>query len=958
MFSLFSIRVFKKIMFKLIEKRQIDSLGVSAQSYAHTSFGSTHLHFESKNKEKVFMVAFRTVPSNSTGVAHILEHTALCGSKNYPVRDPFFMMLRRSINSFMNAFTSTDWTAYPFATQNDKDFKNLLDVYIDSAFYPNLDHLDFLQEGHRLEIDDAGNGAFKGVVFNEMKGAMSGATDQLWHGISKHLFRGTTYQNNSGGDPKEIVNLEHADLIKFHKTHYHPSNAIFFTYGDIDVIQIQDYLEEKVFSKHTPSNQKFIVEDVKKLSRPQLKSSKYQPSQGESDSLHVTSSWLLGHSFDSYNLLEKYLMINILIDNSSSPLRKFLEQYKLAKAPSPLLGIEPSNREIVFTAGFEGVKKANAQKAINALQKEITVIVKNGIKNSAIKNAIHQLELSKREVNGGGMPIGLQIFLSCINAAIHFKNPLDMLDLDKNINKLKKNISEPRYIEKLIKEHLIDNPHRIDFLLEPDDKFNFKLEKSLNKLAKKRAKTVSTEELNKIRHLSQQLEKRQSEFSDPESLPKVTKKDLPSKLNKKITKKSVNGIGVYKIASNNLNYLNYYFGFNKLSPADLPLVNPLAYLITHVGYGKKSAEQAQAYQARVCSGLDASAVMLKNKIVKNPFNLALSVSTKMLHENTRETIDLIYSTIKNAKFTDQERIKNLLQLYLLREEEYLNQSGHIMAMTAASASLNSYAWSQEKLHGISSLKDFKDLYASQNGFVKTLKKIKLLSNKISSQPQDIFRAGSNIESFNSLKKESISNLIKFNQKGGIITNKQMGWVINSQVCFNSLAFKGVPIDHTNAPYLSLIAAILRNGFLHTEIREKGGAYGAGAQHDANSETFKFFSYRDPCCTKTIETFHNSKQWLKNHAKKRHLDEAVLNVVSSIDKPLTPLGEAKSNFSENYTQRSARSKNAFRKNIINAKLKDVIEVGLEMFEGEYSLSAIGSERYLSEMENLGLSIKQF
>lgn len=945
-------------MFKLIEKRQIDSLGVNAQSYTHTVFGSTHLHFESKNKEKVFMVAFRTVPSNSSGVAHILEHTALCGSKNYPVRDPFFMMLRRSINSFMNAFTSTDWTAYPFATQNDKDFKNLLDVYVDSAFYPNLDHLDFLQEGHRLEIDDNGNGIFKGVVFNEMKGAMSGATDQLWHGISKHLFKGTTYQNNSGGDPKEIINLKHADLIKFHKTHYHPSNAIFFTYGDIDVTQIQNYLEEKVFSKHKPSNQKFIVDDVKKLSKPQLKSSKYQPSQGDKDSLHVTSSWLLGHSYDSYNLLEKYLMINVLIDNSSSPLRKFLEQYKLAKAPSPLLGIEPSNKEIVFTAGFEGVKKANAKKAIKALQKEISVIVKNGIKNSAIKNAIHQLELSKREVNGGGMPIGLQIFLSCINAAIHFENPLDMLDLDKNINKLKKNISEPRYIEKLIKEHLIDNPHRIDFLLEPEEKFNFKLEKSLNELAKKRANTVSVDELNKIRQLSKQLEKRQSEYSDPESLPKVTKKDLPTKLTKTISKKSVNGKEVYKIASNNLNYVNYYFGFNKLSASDFPLINPLAYLITHVGYSKKSAEQAQAYQARVCAGLDASPVMLKNKLAKNPFNLALAVTTKMLPENTHETIDLIYNVIKNAKFTDQERIRNLLQLYLLREEEYLNQSGHVMAMSAASASLNSFAWSQESLHGISSLKDFKDLYGSHDGFVKTLEKIKSLSNKISSHPQNIFRAGSDVQSFDSLKRESVSSSIKFNQKGRISSDEQTGWLINSQVCFNALTFKGVSIDHKNAPYLSLVAAMLRNGFLHTEIREKGGAYGAGAQHDSNSESFKFFSYRDPCCAKTIETFHSSKQWLKKHAKKRHLDEAVLNVVSSIDKPLTPLGEAKTNFSENYSQRSARSKNAFRKNIINAKLKEVIDAGLEMFEGEYSLSAIGSDRYSSEMENLGLSIKQF
>jgi len=220
-------------MFNLQDQKYIPLLDINAKVFEETQFGCQHIHLGSESSEKVFMVAFRTVPENSKGVAHILEHTALCGSKKYPVRDPFFMMIRRSLNTFMNAFTSSDWTAYPFATLNKKDFDNLLSVYLDASFFPNLDYLDFAQEGHRVEFKDpediSSEIEIKGVVYNEMKGAMSSVTSQLWHGMSKHLYPTSTYKFNSGGNPEDILNLTHQELVDFHKSHYHPSNAIFLS---------------------------------------------------------------------------------------------------------------------------------------------------------------------------------------------------------------------------------------------------------------------------------------------------------------------------------------------------------------------------------------------------------------------------------------------------------------------------------------------------------------------------------------------------------------------------------------------------------------------------------------------------------------------------------------------------------------------------------------------------------
>lgn len=220
--------------FKFIRKHQIESLDLTVEQYEHVQTGALHYHLAADNAENVFMVALRTVPMDSTGVAHILEHTALCGSERYPVRDPFFMMIRRSLNTFMNAFTSSDWTAYPFASENKKDFQNLLQVYMDAVFFPNLDPLDFAQEGHRLGFSEMENPEsqleYKGVVFNEMKGAMSSQGSVLWQAFSEALYPTNTYHYNSGGEPRDIPDLSYEDFVAFHKHHYHPSNAVFMTF--------------------------------------------------------------------------------------------------------------------------------------------------------------------------------------------------------------------------------------------------------------------------------------------------------------------------------------------------------------------------------------------------------------------------------------------------------------------------------------------------------------------------------------------------------------------------------------------------------------------------------------------------------------------------------------------------------------------------------------------------------
>ena len=295
-----------KNTFDCKEQRFIKTLNLSVANYVHQETGAEHIHFETDNVENVFLVALRTMPMNSMGVAHILEHTALCGSKRYPVRDPFFLMIRRSLNTFMNAFTGSDCTYYPFASQNPKDFLNLLDVYLDSVFFSRLDPLDFAQEGHRLELEEPSKPQsdliLKGIVYNEMKGDMSAPISQLYAKLNHYLFPTSTYHYNSGGDPKEIPLLKYQDLKAFYQSHYHPSNAIFMTYGDIPVSDLQSRLENNVLQYFKKRGERISVSPEVRYSQP-VRATEYYPEPSCKARTHVVLAWLFGESRDLMMLM-------------------------------------------------------------------------------------------------------------------------------------------------------------------------------------------------------------------------------------------------------------------------------------------------------------------------------------------------------------------------------------------------------------------------------------------------------------------------------------------------------------------------------------------------------------------------------------------------------------------------------------------------------------------------------
>ena len=951
-------------MFNLEDQKYIKLLDLNAQIYTESDFNCKHIHLDSKSDEKVFMVAFRTIPEDSTGVAHILEHTALCGSRKYPVRDPFFMMIRRSLNTFMNAFTSSDWTAYPFATLNDKDFNNLLSVYLDSSFFPNLDELDFLQEGHRFEFNDKNPNELeiKGVVYNEMKGAMSSVSSQLWEGLSKHLYTSSTYKHNSGGSPENIIDLTHDYLVDFHKKHYHPSNATFFTFGDINPEEIQTYIDENVLKNFKPSKKVIRVQNEDRLDSPKIITEFYNPMPNDENNHHVVLSWLLGESHNPIELLQSYLISNILLDNSASPLRKVLESTELGKSLSPLTGLETDHKELVFAAGLEGVGPGKQKEVEELIIQCLKDIVENGIPKDLIDSSLHQLEIRQREISGSGMPFGLQIMLGCLPACIHNDDPLKVLDLDSSFSTIKEKLKSKNYIENLINEKIINNTHRVNFSLAPDPEFNIKKDQIIKEKIIEKSKKLSSKDKEKIIYLTSELKRRQESEDNPEILPKVTKQDIPLDRNYAVPQIVKNG-GVnnyfYKSGTNGITYHSMIFPCNNLSFDEFKISTLFANTITDVGLGDKDYEEVQKIQSAITGGISSNFVLIPDENGGDPM-IGLKISSKSLETNENKMQDLMIQTIKEANFNDKNRIEDLVNFISSSNERSLIQNGHMLAMSNAGAQVNNIAATNDMASGINFITNTKRLSKDINingNLEKYIASLESIKDKINKSPIFTFTASSlskEDSSINLLFKDFVQGYQAQNYFN--IQDQSIGWITGAQVCYCAEVFPTVDFFHSDAPALTVLGAVLRNGYLHSAIREKGGAYGSGAIQDSKNMIFKFFSYRDPRCSETFNDFKKSIKWSLKNITEENLEEGILGIISSIDKPLSPYGEAMSDFKSLVDKKDPEKRLHFRAKVKECTVKDLINVSSKYLLNDSSKSLIAGENYIEEIKRLNFKIQ--
>jgi len=550
----------------------------------------------------------------------------------------------------------------------------------------------------------------------------------------------------------------------------------------------------------------------------------------------------------------------------------------------------------------------------------------------------------------------LQLMLGCMNACIHYDNPISMLDLDENFTKLKEKISKEGYIEGLIESALLTNSHRLTYELKPDSRFNDNLEEYFSSTLKEKEETLTDLDKNKINKLADDLKARQEADDDASLLPKVTIEDIPLKREYSQSNALVGNRSIYEVGTNGLVYSDFLFPCSSLTNEELLFSSLYTFIITEVGIQDKSYEEIQAHQSKISGGISA-AIKLQTKESSEPGTLFLSIASKCLEENFNAMEELIFNTIKSVRFDEEKRVLDLLNIFVARNDESLNQNGHYLAMNSAASSLNTLATTSFHLSGLQMIHRTKELISKIQLDGDASYIINILQNihgKVSSKPHKIFTACSKDALKNKLEEFEASQS-KQEQQLIDATKSQIAWITGSQVCYCAQAFAGVAREHPDSAALSVLATVLRNGFLHTAIREKGGAYGAGASNDNATNTFKLFSYRDPKCKETFQAFEDAISWAKTSINEQHLEEAILGVVSSIDKPLSPVGEAKNDFNFNLEDINIDDRLAFRQRIINCSIEDLVRVNEKYLTKESKRSILAGESFKDQAKELKLEI---
>ena len=964
--------------FDLIRQHPIASLNTEVFEFKHRQTGASHFHFSSNNPENVFLVGFRTVPMDHKGTAHILEHTALCGSKKYPVRDPFFMMIRRSLNTFMNAFTSNDWTAYPFASTNRKDFFNLLDVYLDAAFFARLDELDFLQEGHRLEFAEANNPdselVYKGVVFNEMKGAMSSISSTLWQTLCKHLFPSTTYHYNSGGDPEHITDLSYQELRNFYQTHYHPSNAMFASFGDIDVVDIQTQMHEQALQHFEPSSTEISVAREQRFSKPLHISEAYALDETDtSEKNHLVLAWLLGKNTSLDDVMQAQLLIYVLLENIACPLQQLLETSELGSAPSPLCGLEDSYQELVFCCGLQGASDGAAKAFEQQVLDTLITITEQGVDYERLEAIVDQLEFSQREITGDGYPYGLQIILNALPSVTHRGDPIALLDLDPVLKRLRESIKQADFIKQLIRDLLLENQHRVLLEMTPDTSLSAARQKAeANKLSDIKAH-LNSEQAQHIIAQTEALSQRQQQHDDVSILPKVDLSDVPESIYYAEGENlSINGVQSHRYAqaTNGIHYQQLLFAIPALSAAQIDLLPLYCQLLTECGIGEQNYTAVQHRQSAEVGDISAFTLVRSDINSEQSVQAYLCVSAKSLQRHREAMLNLLSDTLQHIRFDEHDRIKDIVSQQRMRKQNSISGAGHSYAMLSATQELSPIARLNENWSGISSIVAIQalddKLKQEPNAAEELADQLNTLHQRIVSQPAELLSIcdAENLEQFaeSATKALSFSHTSSKNaalELAASRSHNKTAWLCNTQINFCAKVFATVPGGHPDAPALTVLGGYLRNGYLHTAIREQGGAYGAGANQDNHTASFKFYSYRDPRISGTLSDFSGAIDWmLAQKANPAALEEAILGVVASIDKPSAPASEAKQACHNQLFGRSKSQQQAFRAAVLAVSFDDLISVTKRYLCSEtFSLGVIAPESNRNELKQLGLEIKK-
>lgn len=956
--------------YEILDEHRVEDVQSDGFILRHKKSGARIAILSNNDDNKVFYIGFRTPPEDETGVPHIIEHTTLCGSKKFPVKDPFIELAKGSLNTFLNAMTYPDKTVYPVASCNDQDFKNLMDVYLDAVFNPNITKYEeiFKQEGWHYELTGKDDELkINGVVYNEMKGAYSSPDEVLSSQIYRSLFPDNTYSKDSGGNPEYIPKLTYEAYLDFYHKYYHPSNSYIYLYGDMDVVERLEWLDKEYLSLY--DYKKVNSEINKQPAFDEIKNVEAQYSITMDDSqenkTYLSYNRVVGDSLDEMLYQAFDVLDYALVSSPGAPVKQALID---AGIGDDVYGsYDAGILQPVFSFVAKNANASQADEFESIIESTLKEVVKTGINKEALLAGINSSEFKFREADFGQFPKGLLFGLNCLDSWLFDDmKPFIHLECLGTFAKLRKAV-DTDYFEKLIQEYLLDNTHGSSVTVKPKRGLGNEREEALAKELSDYKASLSDEEIKKLIEDTEHLKKYQEEPSSDEDLrklPMLTRADMKKNampfsniedelLDVKVVR--------HDIESNGIDYISFLFDAGDFAQSELGYLgfftNALGLVSTEKYSYTDLANATNIYTGGISTGT-ASHPDIKDR---NNFVFKFEVKLKVLEKNLDKALELMEQMLLTSDFTDTKRLGELVAQIKARLQANLSSSGHLVAAMRSMSSFSRYALYQDELKGIAFYRSICRIEKELSESPKSVSdKLAAIAKKLFARNRMLISFTGNNEAYGNTKPSLEKVIAGFNKMSAIGNQAEVhfntakeAFIDASQIQYVAKTGDFICEGYEYTGALRLLRIILSYDYLWINVRVKGGAYGCMNTFLRSGESY-FVSYRDPNLSDTLDVYDRIPEYIKSFSPdERDMTKYIIGTFSALDTPMNPEAKGSRSLSaylEGITYEQIQKE---RNEILNAQPEDIRRLAdlVEAVLKKDSICVIGNENMIKESAGL-------
>lgn len=961
--------------YELVTEENLEELKSHGLVLNHKKSGARVIVLSNDDDNKVFSIGFRTPPTDSTGVAHIIEHTVLCGSKKFPAKDPFVELVKGSLNTFLNAMTYPDKTIYPIASYNEKDFHNLMEVYLDAVFYPNIYNKEeiFKQEGWHYELEDLdGEIRYNGVVYNEMKGAFSSPEQQLYRLIQHSLYPDTAYGTESGGDPDSIPDLTYEDYLNFHRRYYHPANSYIYLYGDVNIEEKLEWMDQEYLSHFDKISIDSTIHKQAPFSQMNEVIEYYPITEEESsvEKTYLSYNVSIGTSLDREKYLAFQVLDYVLLEAPGAPLKQALLDAGIGQdiissydngLLQPCLAIIAKNSE-----------EEKKEKFLQVIKDTLANIVKNGIDPKALKAGINFYEFKYREADFGAFPKGLMYGIQILDSWLYDDTkPFIHIRANDTFAFLKEQVGT-NYFEELIEEDILKNTHASLVIVKPKQGLTTQKESIVKKKLADYKESLSQEELLELIEDTKKLKQYQEEPSSKEEIEKIpllNREDITKKARPIYNdEKEEAGIKVihHNLFTNGIGYIKLLFDVKNIPEEKIPYLGLLSTVLGYVNT-KRHSFLDFSNEVNIHTGGIFNAVNTYGNYNKlGEFRAMFEVKAKALYEELPATFELIDEMIHETDLTDEKRLYEILSEIRSRLQMKMNSSGHLIAASRASSYHSPSAYFDELTSGISFYGFIDDLIINyESKKTELVRNLEELMNEVFLKENLLISYTADEEGYHAFTDQIGMIADKLStQTGKKITNdfkpikKNEGFKTSSQVQYVARSGNFIRSGFKYTGALKVLRTILNYDYLWINLRVKGGAYGCMSGFSYTGNAY-LVSYRDPHLKETNHIYEKTEEYVKNfNADERDMTKYIIGTISGIDTPLTPSGKGTYSLSAYLSEITMEDLQKERKEILSARIEDIQELSgvVKSIIDDGNICVIGNEQKIEENKELFMEVK--